>query len=207
MGLQTSKLEKSLGEGTPQDCERYFGLDNQNNVCYCNSVLQALYNAKPFREAVMKHYSAATNKAEPSLLMALGELFSYIHFQKKRLGVTSARRFIGALKRENELFNNTHHQDAHEFLNYLLNEVSDGLAKEWKAANPEAVRAGTQHQSFVQRIFEGKLISETKCLCCENITTRDESFFDLSLDVEQNSSITAWYASSHTNLLTLAQLA
>ncbi|KAJ7902403.1 hypothetical protein B0H13DRAFT_2234002 [Mycena leptocephala] len=35
------------------------------------------------------------------------------------------------------------------------------------------------------------LTSETKCLTCENVSSRDESFLDLSIDIEQNSSVTA----------------
>lgn len=38
---------------------------------------------------------------------------------------------------------------------------------------------------------QGTLTNETRCLCCETVTARDESFLDLSLDIEQNSSVTA----------------
>jgi ubiquitin C-terminal hydrolase len=38
---------------------------------------------------------------------------------------------------------------------------------------------------------QGILTNETRCLQCETVTARDEMFFDLSLDIEQNSSITS----------------
>lgn len=35
------------------------------------------------------------------------------------------------------------------------------------------------------------MVNETKCLACETVTSREEAFYDLSLEIEQNCSLTA----------------
>ena len=53
--------------------------------------------------------------------------------------------------------------------------------------------SGTLHfiQIFWIFPFLGIFTSETRCLNCETVTSKDEDFFDLSIDVEQNTSITS----------------
>ncbi|KAF5458164.1 hypothetical protein F2P56_022219 [Juglans regia] len=172
MGAAGSKLERAFGDQFPEG-ERYFGLENFGNTAYCNCVLQ-------------------------------------ISSQKKKTGVIAPKRFVQRLKKQNEVFRSYMAQDAHEFLNFLLNELVDILEKDSQAAksDPEAsspsdkaangpknVQAnGPQKDPLVtwmHKIFQGILTNETRCLRCETVTARDETFFDLSLDIEQNSSITS----------------
>jgi len=50
---------------------------------------------------------------------------------------------------------------------------------------------GEKNHTWINDIFQGILTSETRCLNCETVTSKDEDFFDLSIDVDQNTSITS----------------
>ncbi|XP_024260954.1 ubiquitin carboxyl-terminal hydrolase 12 [Oncorhynchus tshawytscha] len=212
MGANASALEKEIGPEQFPVNEHYFGLVNFGNTCYCNSVLQALYFCRPFREKVLA-YKVQPRRKE-SLLTCLSDLFNSIATQKKKVGVIPPKKFISRLRKENELFDNYMQQDAHEFLNYLLNTIADLLQEEEKSQerqqNGKLLQNGggggvggssgtgggqgeegeKTQQTWVHEIFQGTLTNETRCLNCEAVSSKDEDFLDLSVDVEQNTSIT-----------------
>ncbi|CAH7671643.1 expressed protein [Phakopsora pachyrhizi] len=145
---------------------------------------------------------------DPTIYSTLRDLFRHISRQPKPVGAVAPQAFIATLKRNNELFRSTMHQDAHEFLNYLVNSVAEDVMAEQEkrmeeerksplleptppALKAERPKPGEQGSTWVHRLFEGVLTNETKCLTCETVTQRDESFLDLSIDIDQNTSLTA----------------
>ncbi|KAI9812418.1 MAG: hypothetical protein M1827_004649 [Pycnora praestabilis] len=164
-------------------------------------------------------YENARNYGMPeSLFTSLKDIFEAIVANQSRTGIVSPQRFLETLKSENENFRGSMHQDAHEFLNLLLNEVvanveaysrkieadrnqiapeTDGnldgsavtnLASALSTSNGSRTSSSTD---WVHELFEGTLTSETKCLTCENVSQRDEAFLDLSVDLDQHSSVTS----------------
>ena len=69
------------------------------NTCYCNSVLQALYFCRPFREKILAYRSQPRRKE--NLLTCLADLFHSIANQKRKVGVIPPKKFITRLRKEN----------------------------------------------------------------------------------------------------------
>ena len=69
-----------------------------------------------------------------------------------------------------ELFDNMQQQDAHEFLNYLLNTVADLVTVETKTSGAESKASDASVKTWVHEIFEGVLTNETRCLTCETVS-------------------------------------
>nr|CAG4645533.1 EOG090X06IH [Lynceus sp. MCZ IZ 141354] len=205
MGANASQLEKEIGSEQFPPNEHYFGLVNFGNTCYCNSVLQALYFCKPFRDKVLE-YKAKNKRNKETLLTCLGDLFYSIATQKKKVGTIAPKKFIARLRKEKEEFDNFMQQDAHEFLNFLINHINELIQAERqqslnngtntlkiKTALAEEhlhIQPSSAEPTWVHEIFQGILTSETRCLNCETVSSKDEDFFDLQVDVDQNTSIT-----------------
>ncbi|KAI8044307.1 ubiquitin carboxyl-terminal hydrolase 46 [Drosophila gunungcola] len=274
MGANVSQLEREIGSDLFPPNEHYFGLVNFGNTCYSNSVLQALYFCKPFREKVLE-YKAKNKRPKETLLSCLADLFYSIATQKKKVGSIAPKKFITRLRKEKEEFDNYMQQDAHEFLNFLINHINEIILAERNAgpsngngnSNPKSntggaatsamasstaskssstsnsnsnsnsttnsngnssnstgslnattsvldasgsltatttpiIGSGTgtgigtgtnganSEPTWVHEIFQGILTSETRCLNCETVSSKDENFFDLQVDVDQNTSIT-----------------
>ncbi|KAI0483363.1 cysteine proteinase [Xylariaceae sp. FL0804] len=304
---ETTPLEKMLqnaGAIRPDGSDKFFGMENFGNTCYCNSIVQALYNTTAFREQVLnfpplspsdtpngnrpkvnvqirapavngnaqadangkKNLTSAEALAKrkqinagqltvgqpvrpedkpdtpeykkkqamlkgPILELAqenngaygmdectftgLRDIFMTLVESNVRTGVLSPQRFLEIFKRDNEMFRNSMHQDAHEFYGLVLNDVitnvessaqrllnremaraNDGITESLRAAlgaTSKNIGNGTNSPGtgWVHDIFEGVLASETKCLTCETTSQRDETFLDLSIDLEEHSSVTS----------------
>lgn len=145
----------------------------------------------------------------------LRDIFMALIDSNTRTGVLSPQRFLEIFKRDNEMFRNSMHQDAHEFYGLVLNDVianvessaqrllscerecaADGMTESLRTALSAVAKTTTNGinspgTGWVHDIFEGLLTSETKCLTCETASQRDETFLDLSIDLEEHASVTS----------------
>jgi ubiquitin carboxyl-terminal hydrolase 9/13 len=72
-----------------------------------------------------------------TLSSALRSLFAHISKHPSEKGTVAPRAFIEKLKELNELFRSSMHQDAHEFLNFLLNRIVEETEEERRGTEPD----------------------------------------------------------------------
>ncbi|WZH39637.1 Ubiquitin thiolesterase [Fusarium acuminatum] len=159
--------------------------------------------------------NAISHGMDECTFTGLKDIFLALLESNTHTGVLSPQRFLEIFKRDNEMFRNSMHQDAHEFYGLVLNDVInsvesaarqmqlqapadglDGLATSvghalGSAMANHAAGVNSPATGWVHDIFEGVLTSETKCLTCETASQRDETFLDLSIDLEEHSSVTS----------------
>ena len=126
------------------------------------------------------------------MLHELHTLFKTMTNSSKKKGAFNHKRFIHALKATNALFDNDEHHDSHEFMNWLLDTMHENFLKNEtkraqqlspkKAQNPSTV-------SPISELFRGQLSNIVTCVTCESTTNREENFFNLSIDIERNTSL------------------
>lgn len=192
MGGSSSRFIENI-DGVDSS-ERFFGLENFGNTCYCNSVLQALYSCKLFRRRLLDYvHSLPDDDVDYGLLEALANLFEEIERQPKQAGVLAPSKFIQTVKRLDERFRSYMHQDAQEFLNYTLDTLLETVTGIEKKLHPSSSESSSEQSSqssavgstFIHHTFCGKTVTHTRCMNCEKESDREENFMELTLEIER----------------------
>ena len=114
--------------------------------------------------------------AKANLYNGLKDIFECVTENENLTGVVSPIQLVKILKKENILFNSVMQQDAHEFLNFLLNDLNEYN----QCGNDPEVRNAILDQ------FQGTLTNKSKCLTCDAETSSDEPFLDLPIEIKTN---------------------
>lgn len=143
----------------------FVGLKNQGATCYMNSLLQALYHVPTFRKAV---YQLPTDNEVPtkSIQLALQRIFYRLQNGNNSVGTKELTKSFGWTAVDSF----TQH-DVQELDRVLL----DNLQTKMK---------GTKAEGTVEKLFQGKIRNFIKCVDIEFESNREESYFDLSLNVK-----------------------
>ncbi|TXT12828.1 hypothetical protein VHUM_01229 [Vanrija humicola] len=120
-------------------------------------------------------------------------------------GVVRPEDVLRTVRNKHSMFGGQTQQDAHEFLGFILNQLDEEVQQidaALKVKGEEVTDIKEMGKSFIHSLFHGVLVNETRCLNCETTSTREESFLDLSIDIEQHSSLTACLRQfSHSEML------
>lgn len=145
----------------------YIGLKNQGATCYMNSILQSLFFTAEFRRRVYQFQTAPDYDLQPSLPLALQQLFILMQWSPIAVSTydfTTAFGFKG--------FENFVQQDTQEFLGQLFDRLE-------KLINVDNVR----------ELFKIKTVTTIQCPSIDYVSTREEIIFDIPVSIQEKSGL------------------
>ena len=164
----------------------YVGIKNQGATCYMNSLLQTLFHTAAFRKAVylIPTYTVtqptSTDSQEDTseeerakellnsakLPLALQRLFCRLQCSDKAVGTKELTKSFGWTDRESFL-----QHDVQELSRVLIDRIEEKMK-------------GTGVEGSIANMFRGKLKTYIKCVNIDYESSREEDFYDLSLNVK-----------------------
>ena len=163
----------------------YVGIKNLGCICYMNSMLQQFYMTPTFRYALMM----ADDKKETNLvpkdngkymvddnvLHQLQKMFGFLELSDRQ--DYNPHEFCFAFKDfQGNPVNVSIQQDAQEFLNMIFDKLETGLKS-------------TPFRHILNSVYGGKTCQQLICSNCHHVKSRDDTFYNLSLEVKNMKTI------------------
>ena len=160
------------------------GIYNAGATCYQNVVLQSFLHNPLLRNFYLSdgHQSSDCNTPH-CLSCAMDDMFQDFYAVENTNGYTAANILSSFWISEKKAFENlvtTKEQDAHEFFQFLAEELHE---RNGDGKKPEF---GIEHSCncVIHQTFYGKIQTITTCQNCKSATNAVQSFLDLSLGLE-----------------------
>lgn len=160
------------------------GIYNAGATCYQNVVLQSFLHNPILRNFYLSDGHSSSNcDTQHCLSCAMDDMFQDFYALENTNGYTAANILSGFWISEKKAFENlvtTKEQDAHEFFQFLAEELHE---RNGDGRRPET---DSEHSCncIIHQTFYGKLQSATTCQNCSGVTNQVQSFLDLSLPLE-----------------------
>lgn len=160
------------------------GIYNAGATCYQNVVLQSFLHNPILRNFYLSDGHASSNCQQSYCLScAMDDMFQEFYALENTNGYTASSILSGFWISEKKAFENlvtTKEQDAHEFFQFLAEELHE------RNGDGERPETGSEHtcNCIIHQTFYGKLQRATTCQNCGGVTNAVESFLDLSLGVD-----------------------
>lgn len=148
----------------------FVGLKNQGATCYMNSLLQTLFFTNKLRRAVYLMPTESDDSTR-SVPLALQRVFYELQFLDKPVGTKKLTRSFGW-----ESLDSFMQHDVQELCRVLLD-------------NMESKMKGTCVEGTIPKLFEGKMLSYIRCKHVNYDSKREETFFDIQLNIKGKKSV------------------
>ncbi|KAK8091650.1 ubiquitin carboxyl-terminal hydrolase [Apiospora hydei] len=160
------------------------GIYNAGATCYQNVVLQSFLHNPLLRNFYLGdgHPNGSCGQSY-CLSCAMDDMFQEFYALENTNGYTASSILSGFWISEKKAFENlvtTKEQDAHEFFQFLAEELHE------RNGDGEKPENGSEHSCdcVIHQSFYGKLQRSTTCQNCGGVTNAVESFLDLSLGLD-----------------------
>lgn len=171
------------------------GLVNVGNSCFLNSTLQCLAHLPPLAALSQAHAHKARCKWDTAT--AGGKCVACLLETRVRrclaAATTSPDRPNGLVNNMTSRISKTlspgRQEDAHEFLRMLLDAAERDALHSLRG--PKPLKGRLEPQTLVQQLFGGVLTSDVTCGSCGEVSSTRDQLLDLSLELQQCSSIVA----------------
>uniref|UniRef100_A0A7S1TJF4 ubiquitinyl hydrolase 1 n=1 Tax=Compsopogon caeruleus TaxID=31354 RepID=A0A7S1TJF4_9RHOD len=148
----------------------FVGFKNQGATCYMNSLLQTLYNVAAFRRVVYRlplSDSGEVNGSPNETSYALQKVFYELQYSP-------------TVVRTKKLTESFGWDNADSFTQHDVQELNRILCDHLE----EKMKKLPGQQNSIARLFQGKLLNFIECVKVDYKSTREESFYDISLNVK-----------------------
>lgn len=161
------------------------GLDNAGNTCYLASAIQCLFHVPPFVHLLREHAPSGRNSRFCGHC-ALTEMYNRMTDSARPRAI---RPYLLS-QHVNQLscqLRPGRMEDAHEFLSALLVSYTRATVLGClRGASPATVLSPElELRSPIRRVFGGMMQSSITCSKCSYISSRDELFTELPLDIHR----------------------
>ena len=176
-----SKILANNSLPTPCRATGLRGLYNMGQTCFMSVVLQSLIH-NPFIRAyyLSEGHRSGECEREACTSCALDEIFAEFHSTEKAEGYGMVAMLQASWRGGTSLAGYSQ-QDAHEYLQFILNSLHSANVEE------EDEKKSNNCACIIHNTFGGLLQSTVTCSKCKNVTTARDPFMDLSLDVRKDS--------------------
>ncbi|PSR89241.1 Ubiquitin carboxyl-terminal hydrolase [Actinidia chinensis var. chinensis] len=157
------------------------GIANLGNTCFLNAVLQCLTHTVPLVRGLWLYNHPNSCDRDSEGFCVLCALRNHVELSLTSMGgIVSPWKLVGNLSYFSSNFRRFQQEDAHEFLQCLL----DRLENCFTYSKTKDTTLPSEDENLVKQIFGGRLISKLRCCNCGHCSDTYEPLVDLSLEIE-----------------------